>query len=164
LAEEPVIVDMADRQWEAWPEDLVEERGDISWKTLVSADQTRSEALTFGVARLAPRECSHEHHHAQAELYFVLAGSGEVTIDGQVRSVGPGTCVFIPGQARHSCANRGPGELRFAYVLAADSFSDVEYIFERDVTRHGRRAGIDPAGAEGLEPPTPGFGDRCSTS
>jgi len=129
LAEEPVIVDMADRPWEAWPDELVEERGGISWKTLVSADQTRSEGLTFGIARLPPQECLREHHHVQAELYFILAGSGEVTIDGEVRSVGPGTCVFIPEQARHSCANSGPGELRFAYVLAADSFADVDYIF-----------------------------------
>jgi mannose-6-phosphate isomerase-like protein (cupin superfamily) len=131
LAEEPVIVDMADRPWEAWPVELVEERGGISWKTLVSADQTRSETLTFGIARLPPRERLREHHHAQAELYFVLAGSGEVIIDGEVRSVGPGTCVFIPGQARHSCANSGHRELRFAYVLAADSFGDVDYIFEQ---------------------------------
>src|SRR5207248_2181850 len=79
LAEEPVVVDMADRPWEAWPDALVEERGGISWKTLVSADQTRSEALTFGVARLPPRACLREHHHAQAEVYFVLARGGRNT-------------------------------------------------------------------------------------
>jgi len=27
-------------------------------------------------------------------------------------------------------ANTGPSDLRFAYVFAADSFDEVEYIFE----------------------------------
>jgi oxalate decarboxylase/phosphoglucose isomerase-like protein (cupin superfamily) len=59
-----------------------------------------------------------------------LEGTGLVTIDGKRRPVGPGTSVFIPGNAAHSCENTGEGDLRFAYVFPANSFAEVEYVFE----------------------------------
>jgi mannose-6-phosphate isomerase-like protein (cupin superfamily) len=128
---EPAFVREADREWETWPDELVEERGRILWKTLVSGDVTPSDGLTLGVAKLPPGEGLREHHHEQAEVYLFLAGDGLVTVDGEARSVGPGAAVFIPGNAPHSCENTGASELRFAYVLAADSFADVEYVFGR---------------------------------
>ena len=60
----------------------------------------------------------------------MLEGEGRVTVDGDARSVGPGAAVFIPGDAVHSFVNTGTGDARFAYVLAANSFADVEYRFE----------------------------------
>jgi hypothetical protein len=37
--------------------------------------------------------------------------------------------VFIPGNAVHSVEATGQTDLRVVYVLAADAFEDVEYIF-----------------------------------
>jgi quercetin dioxygenase-like cupin family protein len=37
--------------------------------------------------------------------------------------------VFIPGNAVHSVEATGDSEVHFAYVLAADSFDEVEYVF-----------------------------------
>jgi quercetin dioxygenase-like cupin family protein len=110
--------------WETWPEELVEERGRVLWQTLAEG-----EGLTLGVARLPPGEELHEHRHEQSEVYLVLEGAGVVTVDGEARDVAEGAAVFIPGNALHSCRNDGDVELRFAYVLAADSFADVEYVF-----------------------------------
>jgi quercetin dioxygenase-like cupin family protein len=121
---EPVFVDEAERGWETWPDDLVDERGHVFWKTLVGG-----EGLTLGIARLAPGEELRRHRHAHAEVYLVSTGAGVVTVDGERRDVGPGSAVFIPGNAEHSCANTGAAELRFAYVLAADAFAEVEYVF-----------------------------------
>jgi oxalate decarboxylase/phosphoglucose isomerase-like protein (cupin superfamily) len=47
-----------------------------------------------------------------------------------VRPVEAGSAVFIPGNAFHSLANMGASELRFAYVFAADSFEEIEYVFD----------------------------------
>jgi oxalate decarboxylase/phosphoglucose isomerase-like protein (cupin superfamily) len=47
------------------------------------------------------------------------------------RPVGPGTSVFIPGNAAHSCENMGEEDLHFAYVYAANSFEEVEYVFDK---------------------------------
>jgi quercetin dioxygenase-like cupin family protein len=127
---EPVVVDQSAREWETWPHEDVARRGLVYWKTLVSGDLTHSEALTMGIAKIPPSEALHEHRHQQAEIYLVLEGTGSVTIDGKARPVGAGSAVFIPGNALHSCANTGASDLRFAYVLAADSFEEVEYVFD----------------------------------
>ena len=43
-----------------------------------------------------------EHvHHSEAELVYVLAGSGDMTIDGQTYPVAPGMAVHIPPGAIH---------------------------------------------------------------
>jgi quercetin dioxygenase-like cupin family protein len=127
---EPVVVRLEEREWEAWPGEQLPVRGPAEWKTLISAGLTRSEGLTLGVARLPPGGSLHRHHHAQHEAYFVLEGTGIVTIDGSAHPVVPGAAVFIPGNALHSVTATGESHLRFAYVLAADAFEDVEYVFD----------------------------------
>jgi mannose-6-phosphate isomerase-like protein (cupin superfamily) len=126
----PVIVDGASASWESWPPDQLEQRGDVQWKTLISAGLTPSGALTAGVARLTANGRLRPHHHEQAEIYVIVKGSGTVMIDGTATDVAAGTTVFIPGSAVHSIEATGGGELRFAYVLAADAFEDVTYVFD----------------------------------
>ena len=53
-----------------------------------------------------------------------------VRVGSKARPIEAGSAVFFPGDAVHSCENTGASELRFVYVLAADSFDDVEYVFE----------------------------------
>ena len=69
------------------------------------------------------------HRHQQAEAYLVLDGTGVVTIGGTARALREGVAVFIPGNAPHGVRATGKSDLRFAYVFAADSFDDVEYVF-----------------------------------
>ena len=127
---EPVVVQENAREWETWPDEEVAKKGLAYWKTLVSGDVTHSEALTMGIAKIPPNEALREHRHLQEEIYLVLEGTGSVRIDGKTRSVGPGTSVFIPGNAAHSCENTGESDLRFAYVFPANSFEAVEYVFD----------------------------------
>ena len=127
---EPVVVQESTREWETWPEEEVAARGLVYWKTLLSADVTHSEALTMGIAKIPPTEALHEHRHQQAEIYLILEGTGLVRIDGKARPVEARSAVFIPGNVVHSCENTGPSDLRFAYVFPADSFEEVEYVFD----------------------------------
>jgi quercetin dioxygenase-like cupin family protein len=129
MSNDPVVVREAEREWERWPEAQVPERGEARWKTLISAGLTRSASLTLGVAELAPAATLEPHRHAQAEAYLVLAGEGVVTIDGTEHPVARGSAVFIGSDAVHSVRSTGAEDLRVAYVLAADAFEDVEYIF-----------------------------------
>jgi quercetin dioxygenase-like cupin family protein len=126
---DPVVVDQQAREWEGWPPEQAAERGEAEWKTLISAGLTRSSSLTMGVARLPPGGALHPHRHEQHEAYLVLDGTAVVTIDGVARTVGPGVAVFIEGNTVHSVQATGDSGARFAYVLAADSFEDVEYVF-----------------------------------
>ena len=127
---EPVVIRESNREWETWSEEEVAQRGLVHWKTLISAGVTQSEHLTAGLANISSGEALHEHRHRQAEIYLVLEGNGVVSIGPETRPIEAGAAVFIPGDTVHSCKNTGESDLRFAYVLAADSFDDVEYIFE----------------------------------
>jgi mannose-6-phosphate isomerase-like protein (cupin superfamily) len=60
----------------------------------------------------------------------VLEGSGLVWVGAEGLIVEAGSAVFIPGDAPHSCENTGASDLRVTYVFPADSFDEVEYVFE----------------------------------
>src|ERR1700732_5582651 len=44
----------------------------------------------------------HEHFHAQEEVYEVVEGELEVTIEGAVEIARPGVVAIVPSNARHS--------------------------------------------------------------
>jgi mannose-6-phosphate isomerase-like protein (cupin superfamily) len=107
-------------------------RGQVSFRTLLSADLTPSDKITLGVAELAPGEARSLslHRHAPPEAYYILSGTGVVEIEGQTHPVRAGSTVFIPSNARHGAANTGDETLKLLYVFAVDSFSEIEYHFD----------------------------------
>ena len=126
----PIVSRAVDQEWETWSEEDIPQKGLVYWKTLISKGVTRSENLTLGVASLPPGGALHEHRHTQDEVYLVLEGSGLVRVGDEELVVEAGSAVFIPGDALHSCENTGTADLRVAYVFPADSFEEVEYVFE----------------------------------
>jgi len=42
------------------------------------------------------------YHKLSEEIYFILAGSGRIEIDGETREVGPGDAILIPPGAWHT--------------------------------------------------------------
>lgn len=127
----PVIIHQDECEVEGWDD---AEGGRAQWRTLLSADRTPSQALTCGVTEIGPGhpEPLYLHRHAQPEVYYFLSGVGNVRIDGQVYPVRQGTAVFVPGNAVHGVSNTGATTLVFLYVFAADSFSEIEYVFVTD--------------------------------
>ncbi len=102
--------------------------GAIRWRMLVSQGLTDSDSLVAGVAELAPGDHFAAHHHAQAEIYFGVQGTGTVLIDGTPHNLAPGVLLFIPGGAVHSVPPVTQ-HLRYFYVFAADRFDDIVYHF-----------------------------------
>ena len=41
------------------------------------------------------------YHRSHTEVYYVLEGSGQMELDGQLRPVQPGMAIFIPPGVRH---------------------------------------------------------------
>lgn len=104
-------------------------RGRLGFKSLIDGDETQSADLTFGTATFGPDGYLAPHRHPPAEIYYILVGSGIVTIDGARYEVSAGTGIFIPGNAEHSIANSGTGPLKMLYAFAVNRFSEVSYVF-----------------------------------
>ena len=75
--------------------------------SLPSVNQSLAEAsLPVGGA-------TDEHYHPIAEeLYFILAGTARMRLDGEELDVGPGDCVLIPPGAVHKVVNTSTEALR----------------------------------------------------
>ncbi len=125
-----VVARESDRECESWSAEEAAGRGRVVWKTLFSRGRTPTDALTVGVARIAPGDELGRHRHAEPEIYLVLEGVATVAVGEEEHEVEAGAAIFIPGDAVHACRNAGASDLRFAYVFATDSFEDVEYVFE----------------------------------
>jgi quercetin dioxygenase-like cupin family protein len=105
--------------------------GGVTWRTLISADRTPTSALTAGLACVPAGESgpAGEHRHPVAELYFVLAGRGVLSVGGVEHELRAGDAVSIPPDVWHVARNTGRDGLRILYVFATSSFADVVYTF-----------------------------------
>jgi quercetin dioxygenase-like cupin family protein len=122
------VIDVKDLPRDGWDDPI---KGRIGWRTLFGGGATATDSLTAGVAEVESGGWLGLHRHKPAEIYYVLEGNGVVTLDGQEHAVGPGSAVFIPGDAEHGIRNTGEKALTLFYAFAVDSFEDVEYRFSK---------------------------------
>jgi quercetin dioxygenase-like cupin family protein len=61
-----------------------------------------SDSMTFAHYDFQRGASIHEHHHPEEEVYEVIDGELEVTIDGVARVIRPGLVAIVPPNARHS--------------------------------------------------------------
>ena len=61
-----------------------------------------SPSMTFAHYDFVRGASIHEHSHPQEEVYEVLEGELEVTIDGLAQIARPGLVAIVPGGVRHS--------------------------------------------------------------
>ena len=62
----------------------------------------QSASMTFAHYDFKRGSSIHEHSHEQEEVYEVVEGELEVTIEGEVGIVRPGVVAIVPSNARHS--------------------------------------------------------------
>jgi quercetin dioxygenase-like cupin family protein len=61
-----------------------------------------SQSMTFAHYDFKRDSSIHEHFHPQEEVYEVIEGELEVTIDGEARIAQPGVVAVVPSYVRHS--------------------------------------------------------------
>ncbi|KAJ3535109.1 hypothetical protein NM208_g7268 [Fusarium decemcellulare] len=104
--------------------------GNVVWQTLLSGSRTCSNSMCAGIATCPSKGMLALHQHTQAEIYYVLAGSGEVEIGGVRHRVTEGSMLWIPGDAMHGVFC-GPNEtLKWLYVFPEARFEDIIYRFK----------------------------------
>jgi quercetin dioxygenase-like cupin family protein len=62
----------------------------------------QSANMTFAHYDFTRGSSIHEHFHLQEEVYEVIEGELEMTVDGVVQIVRPGFVAIVPSGARHS--------------------------------------------------------------
>ena len=79
----------------------------LDMKVLLSTEATGG-AISVLMAWLKPGEGPGDHvHFNQEEMFFIVEGTYELTVDGQTTTAGPGTIVFIPRNVVHRFKNVG---------------------------------------------------------
>lgn len=58
--------------------------------------------MTFADYEFTAGSTIHEHFHPEEEVYEVIAGELEMSVDGVTRVVRPGIVAIVPSNARHS--------------------------------------------------------------
>ena len=102
--------------------------GTVRWRTLFDAERNGTNDMVLGVAEFGPHGTLNAHRHAPAEIYFGLAGSGIVTIDGVAHEIAANVALYVPAEAEHHTV-AGPEGLRFLYVVPRARFAEVDYRF-----------------------------------
>ncbi|MFE0803658.1 cupin domain-containing protein [Streptomyces sp. NPDC058812] len=64
----------------------------------------------FGRAVVEPGGVTDPHAHEENEVFLILEGTAEMTINDEQRPVGPNSAVFIPGESRHHIRNTSSTE------------------------------------------------------
>lgn len=62
----------------------------------------QSANMTFAHYDFAKGSSIHEHFHPQEEVYEVIEGELEMTVDGVTQIARPGLVAIVPGNVRHS--------------------------------------------------------------
>lgn len=81
--------------------------------------------LTTTLVEIKPGGKQRIHQHTPEQVYFIVTGTGEMSVAGETRIVGPGDCVFVPSESPHGITNRGEVVLRY-FSAAAPAFAADE--------------------------------------
>ncbi|KAF4471984.1 Cupin -type [Fusarium albosuccineum] len=108
-------------------------RGNATWHTLLSAPGTATTSLTGGIAVCPPTGTLALHRHKQAEVYYILDGSGEVEVEGERYKVSKDMLVWVPGDAEHGVFCGEGEQLRWLYMFPEGSFEQVIYRFTHEL-------------------------------
>jgi mannose-6-phosphate isomerase-like protein (cupin superfamily) len=67
--------------------------------------------LVFRKRALHPGSAIGNHRNDEDEIYYVLSGRGELTLDGVRHIVGPGTAIWTPAGGSHGLRQLGSEDL-----------------------------------------------------
>ena len=84
-------------------------------------DRRNSSAANQGLAEatVPPGGAAEPHRHPRSEeIYYILSGTGRMTIGDEARDVGPLDAILIPPGTRHAIANTGDQPLVFLCCCA----------------------------------------------
>ena len=124
------IVDDRDYRPLAHPDDPDDYRPDSELALVIDpADEARDfvEEMSVFCERIAAGDRIPLHQHSLDEVLFVDAGRLEATVGDEVRTIGPGTTVFVPARTPHGFRNVGDGAAEVHAVFPGREV-DIRYL------------------------------------
>ncbi len=101
-------------------------------RVLLDAELAGAREQSVAEATLAPGQATERHYHARTEeIYYVLEGEGELEVDGERASVGPGDAILLRPGAWHQIRATGGRELQFLCCCAPPYSHDDTFFGER---------------------------------
>jgi quercetin dioxygenase-like cupin family protein len=78
-----------------------------------------SPTFNLKMTQVGPQSANHPPHaHPEEEIYYVLEGKAEFSLDGKSKTVGPNSTMFCPSRMPHGIRNVGDAPLRYAVIKA----------------------------------------------
>jgi mannose-6-phosphate isomerase-like protein (cupin superfamily) len=88
-------------------------------RELLAHRNSRIRCQSLAEARLPVGGATTPHYHRRTEeIYYILAGQGQITLGSDSRGVGPGDAIAIPPGVVHTIRNTGDEVLRFLCCCA----------------------------------------------
>jgi quercetin dioxygenase-like cupin family protein len=84
-----------------------------------------SDTMTFAHYDFAAGSSIHEHFHPEEEVYEVLEGELELTIDGKSQIAKPGVVAIVPANSHHSVKALTSGRLIVVDHPARPDFAEM---------------------------------------
>jgi mannose-6-phosphate isomerase-like protein (cupin superfamily) len=90
---------------------------------LVSEQTCNSEKITVTLVEMEPGGLQRLHAHVPEQMYYILEGTGIVTVGDERETVNRGDCIFFPSMTKHGLKNTGKSILRYLSA-ASPSFGE----------------------------------------
>lgn len=92
----------------------------------------QSVELRYSLAHaiVPPGQTSIPHALTTSEVYYILSGQGDMSIDGETRRVEPGDAIYIPPNARQYIHNDSEEPLVFICIVDPAWRKEDETVFE----------------------------------
>ena len=74
----------------------------------------------LAIAKLERGRTIESHRDPMEEIYFVLSGEGDMSVDEEARHVHPGDATWIPAGSSHSLTNSGEEDLLILVVASSN--------------------------------------------
>ncbi|MBN2327370.1 MAG: cupin domain-containing protein [Candidatus Omnitrophica bacterium] len=79
--------------------------------------QKLSGGLNLKMSEVNARTAHHgAHSHPEAEIYFILEGAAEFTLDGRSKIVGKNSSLYCPPNLPHGIRNAGDAPMRYLVI------------------------------------------------
>jgi mannose-6-phosphate isomerase-like protein (cupin superfamily) len=98
-------------------------------RELAGLARANVQRLSLAEVIIAPGGQAREHyHHQMEEVYYLLQGQAQLTVDDETSTVGPGDTIPIPPGARHKIVNVGDTDV-VMMVACAPAWHEHDNVF-----------------------------------